>query len=248
MLNKSSLFLCAGVLLALACSPMAFAQLPPVVPSGLLGQILAAHRLAVAPSSVRITGNVTRGAVTEPIKITATSKDETLVESGSTKRVATTAASFQDKDSKVTALPTLPGFSQLDATSVFLVAQLASRPVTVAAPVPAAMPSGLGQRIRVQSGRSELHYAKIKVRDEADLYINGEGLLAGVSRSFYESAPRFKFSQAYAFSDYKSTNGVLLPYRIEKYLKGRKIETISVTSYEFDVPVAPTLFAPGGIR
>src|SRR5438876_504455 len=127
MLNKSSLFLCAGVLLALACSPMAFAQLPPVVPSGLLGQILAAHRLAAAPSSVRITGNVTRGRVTEPIKITATAQEEALVESGTGKLVATAKSRFQEKDGKVTSEPTLGGFSQLDITGVFLLAHLAAR-------------------------------------------------------------------------------------------------------------------------
>ena len=46
-------------------------------------------------------------------------------------------------------------------------------------------------------------------------------------------------------SDYRITDGVLLPYRIDRYLKGGKIETIEVAKYEFDIPAAPSLFAPG---
>src|SRR5207249_12074443 len=108
MLNRSSLFVCAGVLLALACSPMAFSQLPPVVASRLLGQILAAHRgWPAPPSSVRITGTLTRGKTTEPIKITATAQEEALVESGTGKLVATAKSRFQEKDGKVTSEPTL---------------------------------------------------------------------------------------------------------------------------------------------
>jgi hypothetical protein len=220
-------------------------QTPPAAASGLLQQILGAHRAWTAtPNSVRIIGTVTRGATTETLKITATKQEEALVESGSTKRISTLSTGSQNKDGKVTGLPTLDGFAQLDATSVFFLSQLAAKSLTVSAPIPAVMPGGAGQRIHVQGSRSQLHYGRLRVADEMDLYVSAEGLLIGVARAFYPNSPQFQFSQAYAFFDYKQTNGVLLPYRIERYLKGRKVETITVTSYEFDVPVTPTLFIP----
>ena len=241
----------AAVLTAIPVMPSVLAQTvgPPQGPAAALQGILRAHRAwTTPPASVQITGTLTRDKMTEPVKITATRQEEALVESGTAKRVATTSVHFEDKQGKVTPLPTLSGFTQLDATSLFFLAQMAARPVTVAPAVPAVTPGGPGQRIRVRSNRTEMHYGKIGVADEVDLYVGPGGLLTGLSRSFYESAPRFKFSHAYAFSDYKETNGILLPYRIERYLKGRNVETIVVTSYEFDVPAAPTLFSPGGRR
>ncbi len=222
---------------------------PPSGPATALDAILRAHHAwTTPPASVRIIGTLTRGKTTEPIKITATAEEEALVESGTSKLVATTSSRFQDKDGKITPEPTLSGFSQLDVTGLFFLAQLAVRPVSVASPVAAVTPGGAGRRVHVRSNRSQLHYGRLRVIDEADFYTGSDGLLAGISRSFYESLPRFKFSQAYAFSDYRDTNGVLLPYRIDRYLKGRVIETITVTSYEFDVPAAPTLFTQRGTR
>ena len=151
-------FVCAAAGIAL-CSPVMFSQTPaPQPPAVTLQAMLGAHHAwTTPPPSARITGTLTRGKTTEPVKITATAQEEALVESATTKLVATTSSRFQDKDGKITPEPTRSGFSQLDVTGVFFLAQLAGRPVSVDPPVPAATPGGAGQRIHVRSTRSELH-------------------------------------------------------------------------------------------
>ena len=226
----------------LAVQPLAQIPQKPAQP---IADLLKAHKVwAGPPSSIQITGTSTRGNVTGPIKITATFKEETLTEYGTDKEILTASRNFRDDGTKITPQSTPSGFMQLDITGVFMLAQLMTRPVTTALLETTTVQGAKALRVRVRGGRSEIHYRQIPVNDEFDLYISESGLLAGISRSFYESMPRFKFTQGATFSDYRDTNGVLLPYRIERYLKGYKFETIIVDSYAVNIPAAPTLFEP----
>jgi hypothetical protein len=234
-----------AVLIVLFTGPALFAQTSP---QGLQA-LLKTHRAwAASPASIEIAGTSTRGKVTGPIKITATRLEEAVTEYGQDRLVATQSSFFKEIGSKLSRQPTESGFTQLDVTSVFLVSLLADRPTTVSAPQPAIGPAGPATRLRVSSRRSQIHYAKLTVPDELDLYVASSGLLTGLSRSFYPTSKRFAFTLAYAFSDYRDTGGVLLPYRIDKYLKGVNIETIQVTSYRIDVPTTATMFQPRRTR
>jgi hypothetical protein len=82
------------------------------------------------------------------------------------------------------------------------------------------------------------------VEDKADIYVADSGLLTAISRTFYEEEPRFAYTLTYKFSEYRETDGVLLPYRIETYVKGNKTETLDVASYQFNVPAAASLVQP----
>ena len=79
-------FVCAAGGIAL-CSPVMFSQTPPPQPPALTLQAMlgAHHAWTTAPASVRITGTLTRGKATEPVKITATAQEEALVESAAGK-------------------------------------------------------------------------------------------------------------------------------------------------------------------
>ena len=86
----------------------------------------------------------------------------------------------------------------------------------------------------------------MRVNDEVDLFVNDSGVLVGLSRTFYKELPRFTVTQTYTFSDYRETGTgkVLLPYKIDRYLNGRNIESITAASYGTDVAPAKTLFEP----
>jgi hypothetical protein len=225
---------------------LAFSQAAPAaVP---LQQLLAAHGAWKNPNSIQILGTSTIGAVSTPIKITATKQEEVLTERGANKQVSTTTASFKDDGTKVKWDATPGGFVQLDVTGIFFLSQLADRSLTIAAPRAVPLPGGPAQQIHVNSNRTETHYGRLRVKDEFDLFVGANGLLSGISRSFYPSDPRFRFTVAYMFSDYKDTNGVLLPYRIEAFVRGNKFETIVVDSYQVNVPAAPSLFAPRSVK
>jgi hypothetical protein len=238
----SVVVLSAGVMLSQGVQPA-----PDVSP---LPALLARHHAwTTPPASIEIDGVSTHRKITEPVKITATRLEEELTEYESSGRlVATPDSFFKENGGKLTREPTRTGFSQMDITGLFYLAQLAQRPLTAGPPQRVAGQNGDLYRIHIDNHRTETHYARLKVSDEFDLYLDGNGLLAGISRSFYQDAKPFDFTLAYAFSDYRETNGVLLPYHIEKFLKGQKIETIDVTGYTIDVPTTPALFQPAGAR
>jgi hypothetical protein len=207
--------------------------------------LLAAHRAwHTPPATIQITGTSTRNAETEPIRITATQQEEALIEYRKTKWVIKPSGRFKDDGAKVTP-PSVPsGFTQLDVTGLFFVAHFAEREVSVDPPERTTLFGAPARRVRMRTDRTEQHYGRFRVKDELDLYIGNGGLLAGIARSIYPEDPQFGYTVAHAFSDYREVNRVLLPYRIETYVKGTKVETIIVDSYEFDVPADARLFEP----
>jgi hypothetical protein len=80
------------------------------------------HAWTVAPTSVEITGTSTKKGEKVPVKITATNREETILEYGETRKVSTTSKVFVD-DGKAVAYDKAPsGFAQLDVTGLFLLA------------------------------------------------------------------------------------------------------------------------------
>jgi hypothetical protein len=215
-----------------------------------LDEVLQAHgNWKVVPLSIQITGTSTRDGGTSPVQITATNQEEVLYQYGEEKKyVATPTSHFEADVSKMTQEPTPSGFAQLDVTSVFLLMQLRQRRITMGQPEAVNLPSGPGTHVRIRGERSEWHYRRFKVPDQLDLYIDGNGLIEGISRTFYENEPRWERTVAVRFAEYRETRGVRLPYRIERYDENALIETIQVHSYAFDVPAGPGLFARGRVR
>ncbi len=220
------------------------AQAPVPAPLPVQRLLDAHHAWKTAPHSVLITGTTTLGGGTTPLKITATRQEEILIERGTKKQVVTGSTNFTDDGTKLSFAPTSGGFVQLDVTGVFFLAQLLDRPLTASAPKDAQLPQGKTQQVHMSTDRKALEYGRIQVKDQFDVYIDAFGLLAGIARTFNETDSRFRYTIAYTFSDYKETDGVLLPYRIQAFLTGNKIEEIVVESYQFDVPAASSLFAP----
>lgn len=205
----------------------------------------------IAPISVQMTGIVERDGKTEPFRLVATRDEELRIEYGGLGKdslVLSQIVNFRDDGEKVAFLRSPSGFAQLDITGVFFVQQLRNRAVHVEA-TPDRMTIGdvSTQRLDVQSERTQVHRGTIRVGDHVDLYVTDDGLLAGLSRTFYEGRPE-RYTQAFRFSDYRKVNGELLPFRIEVYLNSQKRQTFLVQEYQFDVPVHRDLFSSGRAR
>ena len=223
----------------------------PALAQGLatLDAIVAAHGVnRLSPLSVQMTGMVQRGeSKPEQFRIVATRDEELRIEYGTQGKdtmVVSQKLNFRDDGTKFEYSRVPSGFSQLDITGLFFVEQLRNRAVRVDAATEQVIIAGApATRLRVESERTQIHKGKIQVNDRADLYVGPNGLLMGVSRSFYEGRPE-RYTQAFLFSDYRKTGAeeLLLPYRVEVYIKGQRRQTLLVESYQFDVSTDRDLF------
>jgi hypothetical protein len=209
------------------------------------GIVHAHHAGPIAPASVEMTGNVERGGKTVPFRIIGTRDEALRIEYGGQGKdtlVMSQKQNFHDDGEKVT-YPKVPsGFAELDITGLFFVQQLRNRAVRVETSEEGIPIGGVPTtRIRVQSDRNQKHKGTIRVDDRVDIYVTKTGLLAGIVRSFYEGRPD-RYTQAFSFSDFRETAGVLLPYRIDVHLKGKRIQTFSIENYRFDVPADREMF------
>jgi hypothetical protein len=128
---------------------------------------------------------------------------------------------------------------------VFFLAQVRHRAVKTARPAPVKFGDIDAWRIHVEGGRSEMHYLNRPVKDEFDVIVDGSGRLLALERTFYTDSPLFAATMTLTFSDHRaSVAGLILPHRIERYVKGARVQTLSVSSYAFDVPTAREQFEP----
>lgn len=237
----------AALAAALLVSQPLAGQQTPSTPST-LQTVLAAHRgWPTLPSTIEITGSSTRGAVTEPIHIIATSREEIVIERGQLrdrKSVTTPTRVFRDDGSKVTPAAVQSGFSQLDPTGIYMLACAVRGESKVSSPVTAPFDGGQALKVSLDRGRTEKHLGRYEVRDVVDLYLDAQGRLAGIARSFYPPSAMEHYTMAWRFSEYREAGGVVLPHRLAAYAKGKLIETIEVSEYRFDVFVDTGVFVP----
>lgn len=213
----------------------------------LFDSIAAAHglKLDTPHSSVQMTGVVDRGGKSEPFRLIATAEGQLRIEYGSAGRdvlVMTPKLIFHDDGTRITFDKVPPGFSQLDITGPFLMEQLSRRTVQVERTLDRVVVGDTPtQRVRLESDSSEMHKGSIRVIDRLDLYLDTEDRLAGISRTFYAGRPE-TYSQAFSFSDYRKTDGVLLPYKIGVEVNAKRRQTFKVDQYQFDVPLDRSQF------
>lgn len=210
--------------------------------------ILNAHRAwARPPASIDMRGVSTRDGVTQAFHLLATAAEEVLIEYGdarSGKNVVTPQLSFRDDGQTITFSPRPPGFYQLDVTGIFFISQLTQRPIVPTATDEFMDINGVrARKIRVENSRKEVGKGGAVVQDRVDIYATEEGALAAIGRTFFDGKPE-RYTLTYTFSDYKETEGVFLPYRVEAFLKGKRREIFQITEYRFDVPTERTTFTP----
>jgi len=206
---------------------------------------------AIAPISVEITGVVERNGKTEPFRLVATRDEELRIEYGALGKdflVLSQLVNFRDDGQKVEFQNSPSGFAQLDITGVFFVQQLRNRAVRVeTTPDRLTIADVPTQRLRVESERTQRQKGTVRVADQVDLYVTDAGILAGISRTFYDGRPE-RYTQAFTFSDYRKVNGELLAFRIEVYINSQRLQTFLVHQYTFDVPAGRDLFRSRRVR
>jgi hypothetical protein len=207
--------------------------------------VLLAHNAWVTPpNSIQIRGTLIQANSKQPLTIIATRLEEVITQTGTSKRVVTPSKQFQDDGANTSFANTLNAFSQLDVTSIFLMAQLTQR-AEQAGPPEVVTPNGARvTKVHLWSNRTQTHFRQIKVSDELDVFVDSSGMLLGLERTFYAQDSRLRYTLGYRFSDYRNAGGVRLPYRIETVFKGNIEETILVNDYQVNVPVDRYQFQP----
>ena len=75
------------------------------------------------------------------------------------------------------------------------------------------------------------------------LFDQQTGLVSAISRKqFADESLDLAFVSTYTFSDYRPVSGLLLPFRIERYLDGRLRETIVASSIQLNPALPADLF------
>ena len=186
----------------------------------LLQSILIAHHGWITPpGSIRIHGTSIRGSSRKSVTITATQKEEVAIESGSSRRVVTPTAKFQEEGPESAFANSAGTFDQLDVTGLFLISQLTQRKVQASRAEALASKEGWLTKIHLSTSRTKVHFRQIAVADELDLFVTASGLLSAIERTMYPSESRLRYTQGYRFADFRDSGGVLLPYRIEIIFK-----------------------------
>jgi hypothetical protein len=191
------------------------------------------------------------GKTTQPIRIVATSKGENVTEFGSSRErkiVFTPNTAFEDDGTKVTKKMTAQRLSQLDVTGIYMLATGSMSETRLGQAAAASIRDTQALKVPVDRGRPPKQLAWPGETDSFDIYVGQNGLLLGIARLTTPEASSTRVTLGYTFTDYRLTNGVFLPYRIEAYLRGRLVETIEVEAYRFDIAVDPAVFKPGSAR
>lgn len=194
-----------------------------------------------------ITGQATSGNKTEPITISATLDGKIRVDYGQPLRrslVTSPQGSFEATGGGIRPRsPHAVAFGQLDRLFILSLRDLSDPRVRRSALGPGSLQGRATQRFKVETGRQQVHYRRV-VRDEVEVQFDQQtGLVAGVVRQQYadESLDR-PFVSAYRFSDYRNVEGLLFPFRIERYIDGLLRETVVVETVRINVGLANGLF------
>jgi hypothetical protein len=135
-------------------------------------------------------------------------------------------------------------FAQLDLLSVFGLVHLQTGNVTWSDLGATTVAGRSASSQRADTGQTKEQFQRT-LRDQADIRFDVEtGLVASTTRVHYaENSLDFSMPVTFVFSDYRTVNGVVFPYRIEQYLNTSLIEAITVTQIEFNPPFSTSIFA-----
>jgi hypothetical protein len=196
---------------------------------------------------VQMTGTATVGKTSQPITISASLDGSSRTDYGNpaTRSIVTTSSgTYEIRDGKTVSRPAHAMlYEQFDALSI-----LGLRTKYASGADRGLMGNGsVGGRetLRVHAGTDDrkMFYGR-RVQDELDAeFDTATGLLAAVHRQgFADDSFDVSFTTSYAFSEYREVQGLMLPFRIDRYLNGKLKETITVSSYTINPALSPSLF------
>ena len=196
--------------------------------------------------TVIVSGHIREGRRTESFTITASIDGYSRLDYGSGRRIVTTPGRrFEIVNGKYSGRPRHDGvFAQLDILGALGIGQLRAPAARRTLMAPTAVQGRAAYRIHVETDR-EITIARTKIRDVADVYIDTQtNLVSGLTRQQYTNRIEVKFLNAYLFTDHRSVEGLLFPFRIERYIDGSLQQVITVEQVQLNASLTPGLFQP----
>jgi hypothetical protein len=246
-----SLFKFRSNLICLLCCAALFVQAAYGQSAvGLFNAAQAAHggdAALKAVKTIRIKGHsvIDKGAA-QPISISASLDGQIRLDYGQlvTRSIVTTnTGHFEVRGGRKFAKPPHDGaFAQLDMLSVFGIQHLAGAK-TVTYTGAASIVGTPTQRVHAATGQSLKEYNR-QIQDEADVDFDAKtNEVAAITRQQFASDSLDRaFRMMNTFSNYKTVNGLSLPFRIDRYVDDRLRETITIDSIEINPVFPSTLF------
>jgi hypothetical protein len=102
-------------------------------------------------------------------------------------------------------------------------------------------------KMRAETSQQSIQYGRV-LKDAADIRIDGRtGWVSSIERLQYAAnSLDLAFPVRYAFSDYREIGGLAFPFHIEKYVRDRLVEALTITSLEVNPSVPRSVFDPSG--
>lgn len=218
-------------------------------PVGSLQAALAAHGGPAVNSilAIQLTGQSTGLSGTQPVTITAQMDGHVRFDYG--QPVARSIVHTPDGEFVVQGTqvehkqPFVEVFATLDSLSILGLKRLETgNPVWT----DAGTSVDNGRTVLVQTvstGQSQRFYGRL-VNDQFQVAFDAQtGLVSSVTRQQYaDKSMDLKFLVVYRFSDYRTVQNLVFPYRIEKSVFGRVTETIVLTSVQLNPAVSASTF------
>ena len=135
-------------------------------------------------------------------------------------------------------------YAGLDLLSIFGLRRLDSSGITWADTGSAVDSGRVVKGLAVRTGQQQRHYGRL-LQDEFEIAFDMEtGLISNVRRMQYaDNSLDLIFPVVHKFSDYMTVNGIILPFRIDKYVQDHLVETITVSRIQLNPSLSSTAFA-----
>jgi hypothetical protein len=217
------------------------------VPATPFAAALTAHggEAVWAVETLVIRGQSRRGAETTPVTIQVNLDGRVRFDwSAARAEVRTPEGSFELSGARVAYKARHDGlWAQLDWLSIFGIRHMAAAVLTAAGS--GTIGGRLSDHVKADNGRELIQYRRA-IKDEATVSFDREThLVAAISRVQYASESLdLAFQLSTTFSDYRPVGGLVLPFRIDRFLDGQLKETVTVDSVEINTPLSPGLFRP----
>lgn len=190
-------------------------------------------------STIRLRGTRKAAGVLEPVVISATMEGSSRIDYGrnAERSTVTTADGRYDvREGKKEYRPSHSGvYAQLDVFSVLGIRNTYGSGGNRGVVGNRELKGTPTILIHAGKDRQQTFYNRV-VKDETDIDLDAQtGLVAAVHRvQSADDSLDMRFTTSSVFSDYRNDAGVLLPFRIERYMDGVLRETIVVESYEIN--------------
>ncbi|HEY2381431.1 MAG TPA: hypothetical protein VGK48_09670 [Terriglobia bacterium] len=200
-------------------------------------QILAHHTVRGATESVKISANVTDGEFRVDYGQPVTRSE---VVPGVKSGVAPYELSNGNRRNKQGFVGL---FAQLDMLSVLGIQPFTGVEAQVANVGSATLNGRPVTRLQVVSGRKQTYYSRV-LPDQAEIQIDAAtGLVVGISRVLSaEQNLDHTFQRTYVFSDFRTVNGLVFPFQIERHADGALQDTLIVDTVQLNPVFTTDLF------